>query len=330
MITGYKAEVMDFYEKIRNKEKKELNKRTEEIKKLHPEILELDKKIGTLCAKLSLMAIRKSANKDAEFARMKDLIEDLRTQKYEALVANNYPIDYLNIHYNCSKCKDTGYIGIKKCSCYQKHLVNIYYKKSHISDLLNTNNFSNFTLAYHRANKLDNERISPKENMQINVHKIQEAYLKNFDKHDTNLLFLGDSGTGKSFLSHCIAKELLDQGYLVVYRTSDELLKDLKDIRFNNNKDLENLLINCDLLIIDDLGTEQITDFSLSETFTFLNNKLLKRKKMLISTNLSIAALKDNYGERINSRLLGNFTGITFLGEDIRLEIKKRRKRTQA
>lgn len=330
MIKGYKADIMEYYEKVRNTEKKELKQRYDEIKRLHPEIIELDSKIGGLCAKVSLMAIRKSDNKEAEMNEMRDFIEDLRTQKYEALVTHGYPIDYLNIKYHCKKCKDTGYIEVKKCSCYQRHLVDIYYKKSHISELLKNNNFSNFTLAHYRANKVDDERISPKENMQMIVSNIQENYLNNFDAHDRNLLFTGNPGTGKSFLSHCIAKHLLDQGFLVVYRTADELLTDLKEIKFKNNYDIENLLVNCDLLIIDDLGTEQITDFTISELFTFLNKKLLKQKKMLVSTNLSPEALKNNYDERIYSRLMGNFTTLKFIGDDIRIEMKKKRKRTQA
>lgn len=329
MIKGNKAELMEYYDKLRQTEKKKLNKRVEEISKLHPEIIELDKKIGKLSAKISLIAIRKSVNKDKEMASLRDLIDDLRTQQYELLMAHGYAPNYLTLHYHCEKCRDTGYIETKKCSCYNKNLVDIYYKKSHIAELLDTNNFSNFTFQYFRANKLETERISPKENMQQIIDNIQNNYLKDFNSHDKNLLFIGLAGTGKSFLSQCIAKYLLDKSFLVVYRTSDELLKDLKDIRFNNNKELEALLLNCDLLIIDDLGTEQITDFSISEFFTFLNNKLLKKKKMIISTNLSMSEIKASYDERINSRLLGNFTVLSFFGEDIRLEMKKRRRRTQ-
>ncbi|MGL4760110.1 MAG: ATP-binding protein [Sarcina sp.] len=330
MVRGYKADIMDYYEKVRNTEKKALKERVDQIKKLYPEIIELDSKIGSLCVQVSLMAIRKSANKEAEMNKARDFIEDLRTQKCEALVSHGYPIDYLNLYYHCKKCKDTGYIEIKKCSCYQRHLVNIYYKKSDIAQLLRDNNFSNFTLAHYRANKLDNERISPKENIQMIVNNIQENYLDNFDAHDRNLLFTGNPGTGKSFLSQCIAKDLLDKGFLVVYRTADELLSDLKEIKFKNNYEIENLLVNCDLLIIDDLGTEQITDFTISELFTFLNKKLLKQKKMLVSTNLSSEALQSNYDERIYSRLMGNFTTLPFFGDDVRLEMKKKKKRTQA
>lgn len=328
MVKGYRAEITDYYDSVRNKEKKALKARQEEIKRLHPEIIDLDNKIGMLCAKVSLVAIRKSADKEAEINALKDSVDNLRTEKYESLVAKGYPIDYLNMNYHCKKCKDTGYIGVKKCSCYQKQLVDIYYKKSDISKLLSNNNFSNFTLAHFRATTEAGERVSPKENMQIIVNNIQENYLNAFNSHERNLLFTGNPGTGKSFLSHCIAKSLLDKGHLVVYRTADELLSDLKNIKFQNNYEIEELLLNCDLLIIDDLGTEQITDFSISELFTFLNKKILKQKKMLVSTNLSPEAIKNNYDERIYSRLMGNFTTLKFIGDDIRIEMKKKRKRS--
>ena len=327
MAKGYRAEIMDYYESIRNKEKKDFKSRQDEIKRRYPEIIDLDNKIGILCAKVSLIAIRKSTTKEADIAALKENVENLRTQKYETLVGYGYPTDYLNIHYNCKKCKDTGYIEVKKCSCYQTHLVNMYYKKSDISKLLLNNNFSNFNLEHFRSAN-EGERISPKENMQMIVSNIQENYLDSFNSHERNLLFTGTSGTGKSFLSHCIAKNLLDKGYLVVYRTADELLSDLKEIKFKNNYEIEELILNCDLLIIDDLGTEQITDFSISELFTFLNKKILKQKKMLVSTNLSPEEIKLNYDERIYSRLMGNFTTLRFIGDDIRIEMKKKRKRT--
>lgn len=331
MIKGYKTELMDYYEKMRKSEKDNLNKRIKEIEEKYPKIIKIDNEIGRLSAKLSITAIKNSPDKDRELLRLKDNIENLRTEKYEALVANGYPMDYLNLHYNCKKCKDTGYINIHKCSCYNKNLINIYYQKSDIEKLLKTNNFNNFDFNCFRKTANQGETMSPYENMQRNFDNIQNSYLADFDKHNFNLLFFGNSGTGKSFLSHCIAKELMDNGFLVVYKTADELLRNLNEIRFNKDKekfkDLENLLLECDLLIIDDLGTEILNDYNLSELFTFLNAKLLRNKKMLISTNLSISALTQNYGERISSRLIGNFTSIKFFGDDIRFELK-RRKRT--
>lgn len=332
MIKGYKAELMDYYEKIRKSEKDKLNKRIKEIDEKYPSILRMDNEIGRLSAKLSITAIKKSPDRDKELLRLKDSIENLRTEKYEALVANGYPMDYLSLHYHCKKCKDTGYIGITKCSCYNKNLVDIYYKKSDIEKLLRSNNFNSFDFDCFRKIPKDSEAMSPYENMQRNFDNIQTSYLSNFENHNINLLFFGKPGTGKSFLSHCIAKDLMDKGFLVVYKTANELLRNLNEIRFNKDrekfKDLENLLLECDLLIIDDLGTENISDYSLSELFTFLNAKLLKNKKMLISTNFSISDLTANYDERISSRLIGNFTPIKFFGDDIRIALKTRRKRT--
>lgn len=140
-------------------------------------------------------------------------------------------------------------------------------------------------------------------------------------------MFYGNSGTGKTFLSWCIAKELLDKGFLVVYKTSDDLLRALKDIKFNNDTDLENLLINCDLLIIDDLGSEQITDFSSTELFTLINKKILKNKKMLISTNLSLPLISKRYSERISSRIIGEFKLFKFFAEDIRIQLNLKRQK---
>ena len=144
-------------------------------------------------------------------------------------------------------------------------------------------------------------------------------FIKTFDKSKDNLLFYGNSGTGKTFLSHCIAKELLDKGYFVVYRTAEELIQNLRKIRFENHRDLEKLLLDCDLLIIDDLGTEQINDFSKTELFNLLNKRLLKEKNMLVSTNYSLKELMSIYSERITSRLLGNFNLFKFYGDDIRV-----------
>ncbi|WP_297522493.1 ATP-binding protein [uncultured Clostridium sp.] len=328
MQKGIKTKILNSYEKTRELEKSKLSKRITEIRTKHPDIAELDTRISTLCTKLAIIALKNSSNKAQEIDSLKNLVEDIRAQKFEALVANGYATDYLNLHYICKECKDTGYLGVKKCSCYNRRYIEILLKDSEISELLTRNNFSNFTLAHYRANKMDHEKISPKENMQMLVDNIQESYLENFDTHERNLLFTGGPGTGKSFLSHCIAKELMDKGNFVIYRTSDELLTDLKDIKFNNNKNLESSIVNCDLLIIDDLGAEQITEFSITELFTFLNKKLLKRKKMIISTNFTIESLKHNYDERIMSRLLGNFNMMKFIGDDIRIEMKKKKKRT--
>ena len=326
MIKGYQAELMDMYEKIRTDENRKLMKRREEIKNKYPEILELDTTIQKLCLNLSMAALRGITDQN-ELNNIKEEITDLRAKKYEMLVSHGYNPDYLNLHYNCPKCKDTGFIGIDKCSCFKSKLIKLYYKDSDLEEAVKTNNFKNFNINLYSNHKLNDERYTPRKNIEDILEYITGEYLPNFKNSNTNLLFYGNSGTGKTFLSWCIAKELLDKGFLVVYKTSDDLLRALKDIKFNNDTDLENLLINCDLLIIDDLGSEQITDFSSTELFTLINKKILKNKKMLISTNLSLPLISKRYSERISSRIIGEFKLFKFFTEDIRIQLNLKRQK---
>ena len=326
MIKGYQTELMDMYEKIRTDENRKLMKRREEIKNKYPEILELDTTIQKLCLNLSMAALRGITDQN-ELNNIKEEITDLRAKKYEMLVSHGYNPDYLNLHYNCPKCKDTGFIGIDKCSCFKSKLIKLYYKDSDLEEAVKTNNFKNFNINLYSNHKLNDERYTPRKNIEDILEYITGEYLPNFKTSNTNLLFYGNSGTGKTFLSWCIAKELLDKGFLVVYKTSDDLLRALKDIKFNNDTDLENLLINCDLLIIDDLGSEQITDFSSTELFTLINKKILKNKKMLISTNLTLPLISKRYSERISSRIIGDFKLFKFFAEDIRIQLNLKRQR---
>ena len=326
MIKGYQAELMNMYEKIRTEENHKLAQRREEIKNKYPEILEIDTTIQKLCLNLSMAAL-KGINNPKDLDNIKDAITDLRAKKYEMLVYHGYSPEYLNLHYNCAKCKDTGFIGIEKCSCFKSKLVKLYYKDSELEEAVKTNNFKNFNIDLYPNRKLNDERYTPRKNIEDILDYITREYLPTFKNSNTNLLFYGNSGTGKTFLSWCIAKELLDRGFLVVYKTADDLLRALKDIKFNNDTDLENLLINCDLLIIDDLGSEQITDFSSTELFTLINKKILKNKKMLISTNLTLPLISKRYSERISSRIIGEFKLFKFFAEDIRIQLNLKRQR---
>lgn len=325
MIKGYEKELTLIYEKIRNDEKKNLDNRRKEIENKHPEILELDNLIQKKSLKLSLDILR--GMDESTLSKYKDEITELRFKKCESLVENGYNPDYLNLQYGCPKCKDEGYIGTNRCSCYKKKLVNLYYKDSDLKSSLLNNNFNNFNISLFSTHKLSEEdKFSPRKNIENILKYLTQEYLPNFKKLDDNLLFYGNSGTGKTFLSCCVAKALLDSGYLVVYRTVDELMKNLREIKIENNSALEDLLINCDLLVIDDLGTEQITEFTTTEFFNFLNKKLLKKKKMLISTNLSLKDISVTYTERISSRLIGNFNLYKFYNEDIRIQSNLRRR----
>ncbi|MBP1890743.1 DNA replication protein DnaC [Clostridium moniliforme] len=320
MIKGYQTELMEVYQKIRNEEDKKLKQRRAEIKALHPEIIQLDNDIHKLSLKLSMTILKDSTTED-DIEKIRDEITDLRAKKCEKLVEYGYNPEYLNMHYKCSKCQDTGYIGTKKCDCYKDKLIRLYYKDSELEEILKDNNFSNFNLSLFSTSKDFGEKYSARTNMKNNVDYVRNEFIPNFRFSSDNLLFYGSPGSGKTFLSYCIAKELLDQGFLVVYKTSDELIRCLKDAKFNDNSSLEKLLIDCDLLIIDDLGSEQLNDFVATELFNLINKKLLKKKKMIISTNFTLPEITMNYSERISSRLIGNFKLQKFYSDDIRIKL---------
>ena len=319
MIKGYQSEILKIYDTIRENEAKALQNRKNEIMTRYPEIIEIDNKIKKLSLEMSL-AILKSKDSDKTVADYREAITDLRVKKCEMLVERGYSSEYLTLQYRCPKCKDTGFIGVNKCSCYKQKLIKLYYKNSELETTVVSNNFRNFDLGLFSPHKISDDKYSPRKNMENILTYIHDEYLPNFSNISTNLLFYGNPGSGKTYLSYCIAEALLNSGHLVVYKTSDELIKNLRDIRFNNNKDLENLLLNCDLLIIDDLGAEQLNEFSITELFTILNKKILTKSKMLISTNLTLANITKQYSERIEYRLLGEFKLCKFYSEDLRIK----------
>ncbi|KEI01960.1 ATP-binding protein [Clostridium botulinum] len=320
MIKGYQSKILKIYEKIREREKQNLKNRKQEVYNKIPQIQDIEKNINKLCIQLSISAFKPIENREEYLKSLREKITDLRIKKSELLVSNGYDMDYLKTKYSCGKCKDTGFIGHNRCECYKPKLIKLYYENSELKQLLRTNNFKNFKYEYYSSMKINNDIKSPRENTE-EIIKIVMYFIETFNSSKDNLLFFGNSGTGKTFLTHCIAKELLDRGHLVIYRTAEDLIKNLRETKLQNNYELEDLLINCDLLIIDDLGTEQVSNFTKTELFNLLNKRLLKNKKMVISTNYDIEVLVKAYSERITSRLLGNFTLCKFYGEDIRVKI---------
>lgn len=320
MIKNYESNISRKYELIQENNKRSLENRRLEIGKILPEVLEIENKIAKLCIEVSINTLKKIENRDEYLNNLKEKITDLKMKKSELLVSRGYPLDYLNMQYNCTKCNDTGYIGNKKCDCYKKYLVESHYNSSELKDILSKNNFSNFRFDLYNDFRSGDEPLSPKANMYDIVGK-SKNFITSFNSSNENLLFYGTSGIGKTFLSYCIAKELMDRGDLVLYRTADDLVKDLKEIRFKENSDLEQMLFYCDLLIIDDLGTEPLNDFSKSELFNIINKRLLIDKSMIISSNLSLEYIMQTYTERLTSRLFGNFTLCKFYGDDIRVKL---------
>ena len=319
MIKGYQTEILKVYDKLREDETRALKLRKTEISKKYPEIIDLDNKIQKLSLQMAV-SVLKSNNGEKTLNSFKEDITDLRIKKCEMLVERGYDHEYLNLHYHCNNCKDTGFISNVKCNCYKQKLIKLYYKNSELENVIKANNFNNFDLNLFSNHKLGDEKFSPRKNMENNLEYILKDYIPNFSNIDTNILFFGNPGSGKTYLSYCISKAILDKGYLVIYKTSDELIKNLRDIRFNNDSALESLILDCDLLIIDDLGAEHLNEFSITELFNIINKRILTNKKMLISTNLTLPGITKQYSERIASRLIGEFKLCKFYSEDIRIK----------
>lgn len=333
MNNSYTSEILMEYEKIRDENKRKLQQKKDYVYKKFPKIKEIDSEISEYGINIAASVI-KGADMEKTIGEAKKKMTDLKIEKSEILAENGLPVDYLEASYNCKKCKDTGYIGSEKCTCFKQKLINKYYQQSNLKNVLMKENFDTFDISLYSHNKVEGEDISPFENMQ-KIFKHSIDYVNNFDNTNENLLFYGNSGLGKTFLSNCIAKDLLDRGKLVVYETSSNLIDILRNAKFDESstkEELEKILDNiltCDLLIIDDLGTEPATSYSYSELFNIINSRLLKQKKTIISTNYTINDLTNLYPERITSRILGNYTVFKFIGDDIRINrnsLKKQHK----
>lgn len=311
------------YDERRFQNKYELDKRIQEVYKAIPELKVLEDEIISLSAqsgRLALFGNTKSLD------NLKDRSTKLKEKQKQLLLENGYPEDYLSIQYCCGKCKDTGFIDNDKCNCFKQAIADMIYEGSNIKSILDRENFSTFSFKYYSDDYIDESiGLSPLSNMQKIVAGCK-SFIRHFDKKHENLLFLGNTGVGKTFLANCIAKELLDRGYTVIYLTAFRLFDILEKYKFG--REGKNSLIaanqfeyilDCDMLIIDDLGTELSNSFTTSQLYLIINERLLRQKSTLISTNLSLDNLNTNYSERIYSRIISNYSIRRIVGEDIRL-----------
>lgn len=256
-------------------------------------------------------------------------IEYYKNQQKQLLLQHGYSEEDLHPKYECKSCKDTGYILSKnylkeRCHCLEHRITQIAFQQSNLHKL-DLENLSTFNLKLFRNYTLADEEISPFANM-ANILEMTESYIEKFDHIDKNLIFMGQPGRGKTFLCNCIAHELLKNHKYVLYFTANELLEIFNRYRFAKNEDEKKIaqemvdnIYQTDLLIIDDLGTEMRTAHSGADIFTIINTRMIKRKKMILSTNLSLQALGELYSTRITSRLSGkDFMVLHFFGEDLR------------
>lgn len=300
------------YEAIRMKNRHEAERRREYVY----EHVEGYKDLDESAVNISMEAARKRLNgEEATREELHALLADVIDMKAALLKGAGLPADYLDPIYDCSECRDTGYIGTEKCRCLKERIIRELYEQSNILDLLETNNFSNLSYDYYEGENLDLFKRA--------VGACRDL-IAGGDRHSGNILLYGTVGTGKSFLSGCVAKEMLDRGYSVIYYSAASLFAMEAEYTFNRNdkEDLynpEDYIYNCDVLIIDDLGTELTNSFVASKLFTCINERNLRGKSTIISTNLTLEQLRDQYSERVFSRILSTYTVCKLAGRDIRL-----------
>jgi DNA replication protein DnaC len=304
-----------------------LKKRKNEIYNLIPEMQEIDDKIRIHGMNKLRDVFNSTENKKHLILLIREETEILLNRKKSLLMEYGMKEDYLNDVFKCKQCSDTGYISNEKCVCLKQKLINKYYSVSNLSHILEEENFDTFDFRYY-SNDIDkNAGISPHENVKM-IYGSCLNFIKHFNTKFTNLLFYGDTGLGKTFLCNCIAKDLLDIGKSVLYVTAPRLFKKIEDKRFNKDAyadssyDELEMVFECDVLIIDDLGTEFGTIVTSSELFNIINTRLLNRKPTIISSNLSLKSLQDSYSDRIISRFYGRFKMMKLYGDDIRVKKK--------
>ncbi|MGB8453369.1 MAG: ATP-binding protein [Anaerocolumna sp.] len=311
------------YDNKQLQNKHNLDIRTNEVYRLIPELKEIDDAVVTCAvqsAKLLLMG------DDKPLPALKQMTEDASSKRTALLVKHGYPGDYLQPTYHCTDCKDTGYVGNGKCHCFKQAIVDIVYSQSNIKTAIQRENFDSFSYDFYSDTYVDpGTRLSPRDNI-TKVVGVCRNFIDNFDKEYDNLLLYGNTGVGKTFLANCIAKELLDRAHTVIYLTAFQLFDILEKNKFGKGEDnfeFQNqfdYILDCDLLIIDDLGTELNNSFVNVQLYLCINERFLRRKSSIISTNLSLDNINTIYSERVFSRIASNYSLLKIVGEDIRLK----------
>ncbi|MBQ8228342.1 MAG: ATP-binding protein [Clostridia bacterium] len=306
--------------------RRELDRRrneAEKIQKTHrdevalkcPELVKIEQEMAN--AGLSVIKALGMGDDSQDFIKFLETTNlDAQKRRAELLKENGYPEDYLKVKYFCSKCNDKGFKDGFMCSCHKVLLKNIAYKKLCSQFPVDKCSFENFDLSFYPDFGSD---ITPHKRMSA-VFSFCKNYAEDFSSRSQSILMLGETGLGKTHLSLAIAGQVIRRGFGVIYASTQNILNKLESEKFgrSDTSDTEKNLIECDLLILDDLGTEFSTQFTVSAIYNIINSRLLASKPTVISTNLTMEQLESVYTQRISSRILSEYTILQFDGTDIR------------
>ena len=329
--TAFK-QILREYDEKQLKASRDLRMRMQKIEDEIPQLRRIDSRIAELSVNMAVMRV-KGQKPDMQAYRIEK--QSLVRKKQELLQQAGYTLKDLEPSYECPVCQDTGFVNGEKCSCFKARIIDILYDQSNIRDILQRENFQHYTLDYYSNVPLPGGSGESPLSLAKNALQCAWDFVHHFSETSDNLFITGGTGTGKTFLSNCIAREILDAGYSVIYLSAIKFFSILRDHTFGDRRsqDAGNVpgnapvnapedLNSCDLLIIDDLGTELTNTLTQSVFFDCINERLLRNRHTIISTNLSIAQISLNYSERVFSRIAEKYTYIELLGQDIRISKK--------
>ncbi len=304
----------------------EADARREELYAAIPSLRALDAELSMFGLRIMKTALG-NGDTDADIARLRKENERICAERAALLRANGFPADYSDVQYECEKCHDSGYVGIKMCSCMRRRLVEAGMNASGLAGLMEKQSFENFDLNYYKDDPTAFVTMS-------NIFATIKSYAENFKissdaPSPSSLLFMGGTGLGKTHLSTALAKTVIERGHDVYYNTAVGMISDFEFKRFGNGVAQSEIddtarYTECDLLIIDDLGTEVVNQFTTSCLYHIINTRLNLQKPTIISTNFDAAELQNKYSDRITSRLFGEYKPFRFRGTDVRRQKLKK------
>lgn len=303
-----------FAEKKRQAELKAESLRTM-LRQRSPEIDEVEKRLGSIAPRLFAEAMKGSENIEQRVAILRAENLALLSLREELLEKMGYPKDAFEVKYECNVCNDEGSVGGKMCSCMRKELILEGFRSSGLGKLVQKQSFDTFDLEYCRDSEATYEDMKE-------IYELSKAYADGFTPGSDSLLFVGGTGLGKTHLCTAIGKRVIENGYDVVYETAQNIFSDFEKEKFGKGDDKPSTdrYFECDLLLIDDLGTEMSTQFTVSVLYNLINTRLNKELPMIINTNLNSSELIKRYDQRIYSRLMGEFICRLFKGTDVRMK----------
>ena len=331
LSTRYTTQILNEYQQRRGRAEEEAKQRRRQIEAAIPRMRFILSELENTGLH-AVQAAWKTGNGMSDPAERQRLLKELRTNNQKLLLEKTallknagYPADYLDVHYTCPDCQDTGFQGNQKCRCFKQRLIELAYQQSNLKSVLSRENFDSFNLNRFSEEPTPGEISSPRENVR-RICRLSQDYARCFPNNTpANLLFYGGIGTGKTFLSNCIAKAVLDRGFTVLYLSAYDLCNAFEKYHFGSKTEtpaedsIQSLVSDTDLLIIDDLGTEFSTSLTITALFYCINQRLLMQKSTIISTNLNLEQLSTLYSERVVSRIVGNYQLLKFYGPDLRL-----------